>query len=218
MSETPLDKVMSRKSETELSSIIEDHQGYRLEAREAALRQLESRSEDKSKFSEIKVELNNENILETKRKERKERFFYIPLGAPTTVIFCGGGLYVLLGVSLIKYVVESLQSPAGSRSLLGHLIAIVIYFFFFALVDSILKGKNWARITYLVFSGLGVITSAYVSYWAYSIIRTFEVIPLLISSLDFLLVILLFNHSARDWFTPENRKKAKDESDLLDDL
>ncbi|GAB5416324.1 MAG: hypothetical protein Crog4KO_10920 [Crocinitomicaceae bacterium] len=222
MSASQLDKVMSEKSDTQLKDIIVDKDGYRLEAREAAIRQLESRSvdvaEEQEQFNQIKTKLVDEAEQQKNRKRRKERFFYIPENAPRTVKVIGILYYALLAIELIQYFV--LLVPLVKIA--GFNLALVIFsmlpFLLSAFItDGILKGKDWARIVNIVLVGLGLMVEIGNMSVTFSIgVGESEAFGLVTSLIYVTTAILLFVEPSKHWFGEKKEREKRD--DLLDDL
>lgn len=222
MSTSPFDKVMSAKTDAELRSIIEDSDGYRIEAREAAIRQLDSRNGETSIESEeinaLKSKLNKEAQVYQERKRRKERFFYFPKEAPTIVKVIGGVYYGLLIISFAQFLygLFVIIRDFGGSILFSLLFGSIIYFLFAALTDAILKGKSWARTVNLVLIILGSLVQFFVVYITVSIARTVNPIGLLIWMVYVAAAVLLYLEPAKFWF--KSKKEREQQADLLDDF
>lgn len=222
MSISPFDKVMSSKTEAELRTIIDDIDGYRIEAREAAVRKLERLTGQVSKESEEIETLKSKLIKEAEgtkeRKRRKERFFYFPKEAPTVVKVIGGAYYVLLIISFVQFLYNLfvILRDQGGSILFSLLFGSIIYFLFAALIDAILKGKGWARSVNLVIIIVISLMQLYALSVIFSLSGTVNPIDVLTWLVYAVTAILLYLEPAKFWFKSKIEKEQQDE--LLDDF
>ncbi len=222
MSTSQFDKVMSGKSDAELKTIIADKEGYRIEAREAAIRQLESRSvdlaEEQEQLNEIKSNLVHEAEKVKERKQRKERFFYIPENAPRTVKVIGILYYALLGIEIIQYFVMLIPIiKIVGFSLTAVIFPMIVFFISALITDGILKGKEWARMINLIFVLLGFFLKIGSLSVTFSIgVGAIEAFALIVSLIYVTTAILLFVEPSKHWFGAKKERQKR--ADLLDDI
>jgi len=124
---------------------------------------------------------------------------------PKNVTVAVAILCVVLAYSLILGVVSTATrpAPAGFNPILLHEVAYTIGILRVAInaffVYKIFKGRNWARIIYLVFYVLGVILSIH------SLARFHHSFPLVVLMLvgfaaQAVALVLLFTGNGRMWF------------------
>ncbi len=218
MQKSHLYRSINAKSESELREIVEDKNGYTLEARMLAAELLEVRTGSDFQVENIKAALVEEETAVQYRKERKERFFYIPKNAPIIVKVIGIFLYVLYGSSAILVTYNLIVGTFVVNGLMWLLIA-GFFFVVFATIDGILKGKKWARFLYLAVLILAVVY-AIVTFILIKSINTngMEINPLrfLSTVTEIVAVILLFLEPASQWFNSGGTRNASTE--LLDDF
>jgi len=225
MSNSPFQKVMSGKTDAELRSIIEDAEGYRLEAREAAIFELEKRegrsNGESARFQEQKDQLSQERERDKERKRRKERFFYIPKDAPTIVKFIGLGYYILLGIVIIQFITGLvITAQFSSLNFWSLFFPILIFTIQAFIIDGILKGNKWARAINMILCVLGLL----IQIGVFSIMVNNRFMPSgsdafgLIQSLVYITAaILLYVDPAKQWFN-KGVKVQRKHKDLLDDF
>lgn len=108
-------------------------------------------------------------------------------------------LYASLGISVLAIFVQAAQAPASLSAffVVIPLITLSIMGFLFYMID---KGKNWARITYLVLTILG-------AFSIFTTISNFSQAPLQNSIgignwvLQITALVLLFQTPSSMWFT-----------------
>ena len=136
--------------------------------------------------------------------------------APTAVQLAVIILWACFGIGLLNtfFVVPHPTPPPPGT----HLMEFVIFGFEALIIAAIGRGRNWARITLLVFCLLGFVS---VILMMHVLLRLNGLLPVLIvlaeNILQYVALILLFQREASEWFgggqrsglTPQNRIRAR---------
>ncbi|MDB3906197.1 hypothetical protein N9355_01850 [Crocinitomicaceae bacterium] len=111
---------------------------------------------------------------------------------------------------------EEVVVKVNGRVIFRYVVVLIIYFAFAVLIDGIIKGKVWARATYMGLAGLGI-------FWKFMvfILNPFIIFPPLLDItlilIEVALIVLLFVQPASQWFVKKKKKKIA-RQDILDDL
>ncbi len=118
-------------------------------------------------------------------------------------------LYVTLGIGIIRSIIEfSRQAEASS---VGFVLFVMFFVFGIMLffIYMIGKGKNWARITFLVLFIIGVPLSILPMIQSLSHYPVSGVLGLLQVAMQAIALVLLFQSGSSAWFTAmKNLKDA----------
>ena len=219
MKENSYSRFMRQKSDEDLKAIIKDSDGYVIEAREAAILELENRSKQ-TETSDYRELISEEKTRTEERKDstvRKSRIVILPKDAPLMIKVIGVVLYAFCAISLFQLLFLIYSTQMQVMGLVIWLLIIGFYALWILVVNSLILGQNWARITYTVLTCLSLFLTiggvAVVSRVGSPII---DPITILWRMIDVIIVILLFMEPCKQWFASQPNKS--DSIELLDDL
>ena len=123
-------------------------------------------------------------------------------------------LYITLGIGFLRGFMEapqlSQQIPTGRIFFIMFFVFIMMWFFIY----MIGKGKNWARITFLVLFILGIPISVLPMYHSL-ITKPFSgILGIAQAIMQIVALVLLFQKSSSDWYKQMNiRRKNAEQGD-----
>lgn len=210
---------MRQKQDDELREVINDSQGYVIEAREAAIEELESRASD-SDIAKYRDAISHEKNQIQEKKEtakRESRMMLLPKDAPLMMKIIGLTLYGFWLLSIIRLLYNLYTSQVRITGLFFLLLIIGLYALAFLLINSLVRGQNWARIVYTVVVGISLIATL----GGIALLRNVNVsainpIELLWRMIDVGIVVTLFIEPCKYWFGSSSTDNEK--LDILDDL
>ena len=127
---------------------------------------------------------------------------------PTVVVTAIRLLYLTLIIGVVRYPLDwshlpknPLMSPAGA---LTFMLLVIIFTFglLLWLIYKMDRGRNWARITFLVMFILGVPLSIQPLIQSLSHSLLSGMLGLAQAALELVALIMLFSRQARPWFRP----------------
>lgn len=119
-----------------------------------------------------------------------------PQKVATAVMF----LYVTLGIGVLRSVMEFPRLLAQTSTVFVAVVTIAVFGFTWFFISRIGKGKNWARITFLVLFILGVPLSIWPLLQSLAVNPLSGVLGLGQCVLQAIAVVFLFQQHSSEWF------------------
>jgi hypothetical protein len=118
-------------------------------------------------------------------------------------------LWVGLGISSLKGIWNLFFPPPGSLGLLPGLLSLIFGLLLMAWIyKSIGKGRNWARILFLVFTGIGLVAMPFtLRFMPKGFLQPGQLIVMAINTLlQAYVAYLLLTRPVREWFRAMKRR------------
>jgi hypothetical protein len=132
----------------------------------------------------------------------------LTISKPVQVDYAVKLIYGSLIIGLLKAVVEYNRLYIGFSigTLVCGLVVTLGFLAFFAVTIS--KGKNWARIIFVIFFVTGLIPFIHSTLQAFSASFISGTLSIIQATMQLVACILLFQHESNSWFSFKKEKKV----------